>query len=49
MSIDELLGFGEWVYAWPEGSMTYKKKLIEVARPLDSINQAYQHEKSVPR
>ena len=29
--------------------MTYKKKLIEVALPLDVINAASQHEKSVPR
>lgn len=29
--------------------MSYKKKLIEVALPLDLINEASQHEKSVPR
>ncbi|HED65254.1 MAG TPA: DUF1156 domain-containing protein, partial [Planctomycetes bacterium] len=29
--------------------MTYKRKLIEVALPLDAINKAAKHEKSVPR
>lgn len=29
--------------------MTYRKKLIEVALPLDAINRAAMHEKSVPR
>ena len=31
------------------GSVTYRRKLIEVALPLEAINRESQHEKSVPR